>query len=115
MRSLFKRLERKTRLKLVVCGLDGAGKTSCLSAIFAHPGACVADIQPTVGVADEMEATITLKSNKTIHLTVNDVGGSPPCRGLWRFCLPGAAGVVFVMSARDRERLHEAVQVVVIE
>ena len=28
MRSLFNKLGGKTRLKVVVCGLDGAGKTS---------------------------------------------------------------------------------------
>ena len=85
--------------KLVMVGLDGAGKTTILYRLKLGESAPTI---PTIGFNVERVAV-----NGT-DCTVWDVGGQSRLRSLWAHYLQGTDVLVFVVDAQDRERLGEA-------
>ncbi|KAJ8945891.1 hypothetical protein NQ318_002732 [Aromia moschata] len=96
---LFGRYWGRRHARIVMVGLDGAGKTTILYKIKL--GEVVRTI-PTVGFNVE-----TVVRGGT-HLTVWDVGGQEKLRRLWRHYFQNAGGVVFVVDSGDRDRFAEA-------
>jgi len=88
--------------RLLMLGLDGAGKTTTLNHLKTGPSAEVAMTEPTVGFNVE---TVTL--NK-IKFNIWDVGGQDSIRGLWRHYYLGTQGLIFVVDCGDTLRLGEA-------
>eukprot|EP01098_Paradermamoeba_levis_P001232 TRINITY_DN11386_c0_g1_i1.p1 TRINITY_DN11386_c0_g1~~TRINITY_DN11386_c0_g1_i1.p1 ORF type:complete len:177 (+),score=34.64 TRINITY_DN11386_c0_g1_i1:74-604(+) len=89
----------KRELRLLVLGLDGAGKSTILYRLkhgeYINP--C-----PALGSNTE---TIQYKNIKFI---MRDVGGQSKIRHLWCKYFDGTDAVIFVIDANDRERLDEA-------
>lgn len=92
--SLFKKDSR-----IVMLGLDAAGKTTILYKLKLDE--TVSTI-PTIGFNVE-----TVKHSKKVSFTVWDIGGQQKLRPLWRHYLKGADGLIFVVDCFDFSRVDE--------
>uniref|UniRef100_A0A3B5A4K5 ADP-ribosylation factor 1-like n=3 Tax=Ovalentaria incertae sedis TaxID=1489909 RepID=A0A3B5A4K5_9TELE len=97
--SLFKGLFGKKEMRILMVGLDAAGKTTILYKLKL--GEIVTTI-PTIGFNVE---TVEFKN---ISFTVWDVGGQDKIRPLWRHYFQNTQGLIFVVDSNDRERVGEA-------
>ncbi len=97
--SLFKNLFGKKEMRILMVGLDAAGKTTILYKLKL--GEIVTTI-PTIGFNVE---TVEYKS---ISFTVWDVGGQDKIRPLWRHYFQNTQGLIFVVDSNDKERIGEA-------
>ncbi|KAK8799467.1 hypothetical protein WA158_006016 [Blastocystis sp. Blastoise] len=88
--------------RILVVGLDGAGKTTFL---YQFKKDSINDIAPTVGFNCE-----TVEYDKyTLHFW--DIGGEQRMRGLWVHHYSGSQGVLFVVDINQVERFGEVKQV----
>ena len=99
--SVFKRLLSKKEVRILMLGLDGAGKTTILYKLKL--GDNITTI-PTIGFNVE-----TLEY-KNINFTVWDVGGQDKIRRLWRHYYMNTHALIFVVDCNDRDRVDEARQ-----
>jgi len=97
--KLFDRLTAKKDMRILMVGLDAAGKTTILYKLKL--GEVVTTI-PTIGFNVE---TVEYKS---INFTVWDVGGQDKIRPLWRHYYQNTQGLIFVIDSNDRDRIGEA-------
>lgn len=97
-RSLSRYWNRNER-RLLLVGLDGAGKTTIL--YHLRLGKAIASI-PTVGFNVE---TIKYDGYK---LNIWDVGGQDTLRPYWRHHFTGTQGIIFVIDSADDQRLELA-------
>ncbi|KAL6080536.1 Arf GTPase arf1 [Balamuthia mandrillaris] len=91
----------KKDVRILMVGLDAAGKTTVLYKFKL--GELVTTI-PTIGFNVE-----TVKY-KNVHFTVWDVGSQDKIRPLWRHYFQNTHGVIFVVDSNDRERVDEAAE-----
>jgi len=97
--SLFGRLFGKRAIRILMVGLDAAGKTTILYKLKL--GEIVTTI-PTIGF------NVETVEYKNISFTVWDVGGQDKIRPLWRYYFQNTQGLIFVVDSNDRERVNEA-------
>ncbi|XP_034315567.2 ADP-ribosylation factor 4 [Magallana gigas] len=97
--SLFNRLFGKRAMRILMVGLDAAGKTTILYKLKL--GEIVTTI-PTIGF------NVETVEYKNISFTVWDVGGQDKIRPLWRHYFQNTHGLIFVVDSNDRERVEEA-------
>jgi len=97
--SLFNKLFSKTNMRILMVGLDAAGKTTILYKLKL--GEIVTTI-PTIGF------NVETVEYKNICFTVWDVGGQDKIRPLWRHYFQNTQGIIFVVDSNDRERIEEA-------
>lgn len=89
--------QREREMRLLVLGLDGAGKTTVCQRLS---GESIEEVQPTLGFRIQ-----TLKFlDYTLHLW--DVGGQATIRAYWRNYFEGTDGLVFVLDCSDRMRME---------
>ncbi|KAJ7268953.1 ADP-ribosylation factor family-domain-containing protein [Mycena rebaudengoi] len=96
---LLSGLFSKKEMRILMVGLDAAGKTTILYKLKL--GEIVTTI-PTIGFNVE-----TLEY-KNISFTVWDVGGQDKIRRLWNHYFQNTQGIIFVVDSNDRERVLEA-------
>ncbi|CAD0096987.1 unnamed protein product [Aureobasidium vineae] len=84
---LFDRLWGKKEMRILMVGLDAAGKTTILYKLKLG------------------EITVEYKN---IQFTVWDVGGQDKIRPLWRHYFQNTQGIIFVVDSNDRDRVVEA-------
>jgi small GTP-binding protein len=97
--SLFTKLFGKKQMRILMVGLDAAGKTTILYKLKL--GEIVTTI-PTIGF------NVETVEYKNICFTVWDVGGQDKIRPLWRHYFQNTQGLIFVVDSNDRERIVEA-------
>ncbi|EME29575.1 ADP-ribosylation factor [Galdieria sulphuraria] len=97
--KLLSRLFGKKEMRILMVGLDAAGKTTILYKLKL--GEIVTTI-PTIGF------NVETVEYKNISFTVWDVGGQDKIRPLWRHYFQNTQGVIFVVDSNDRERFPEA-------
>ena len=97
--SVFKRLFSKKEMRILMVGLDAAGKTTILYKLKL--GEIVTTI-PTIGF------NVETVEYKNINFTVWDVGGQDKIRPLWRHYYQNTQGIIFVVDSNDRERAEDA-------
>jgi len=97
--SLFNRLFGNQNMRILMVGLDAAGKTTILYKLKL--GEVVTTI-PTIGF------NVETVEYKNISFTVWDVGGQDKIRPLWRHYFTNTQGLIFVVDSNDKERLGEA-------
>ncbi|XP_060535732.1 uncharacterized protein LOC132707799 [Cylas formicarius] len=97
--SVFSRLFSKKPMRILMVGLDAAGKTTILYKLKL--GEIVTTI-PTIGF------NVETVEYKNISFTVWDVGGQTKIRKLWRHYFANTDGVIYVVDSNDRERIAEA-------
>ncbi|XP_031561378.1 ADP-ribosylation factor 6-like [Actinia tenebrosa] len=99
MGSILGKIFRNKEMRILMLGLDAAGKTTILYKLKL--GQSVTTI-PTVGFNVE---TVTYKK---IKFNVWDVGGQDKIRPLWRHYYTGTQGLIFVVDSADHDRIDEA-------
>jgi small GTP-binding protein len=97
--SLFSKLFSKKDVRILMVGLDAAGKTTILYKLKL--GEVVTTI-PTIGFNVE---TIEYKN---INFTVWDIGGQYQIRLLWKHYYQNTHGIIFVVDSSDADRFDEA-------
>lgn len=97
--KMFAGLIGKKDMRILMVGLDAAGKTTILYKLKL--GEIVTTI-PTIGF------NVETVEYKNISFTVWDVGGQDKIRPLWRHYFQNTQGIIFVVDSNDRERIGEA-------
>jgi ADP-ribosylation factor protein 1 len=97
--KLFGRLFGKKEMRILMVGLDAAGKTTILYKLKL--GEVVTTI-PTIGF------NVETVEYKNISFTVWDVGGQDKIRPLWRHYYQNTQGVIFVVDSNDRDRIDDS-------
>eukprot|EP00656_Telonema_subtile_P024465 TRINITY_DN266_c0_g1_i1.p1 TRINITY_DN266_c0_g1~~TRINITY_DN266_c0_g1_i1.p1 ORF type:complete len:179 (+),score=52.65 TRINITY_DN266_c0_g1_i1:223-759(+) len=95
----FSKLVGKKDCRILMVGLDAAGKTTILYKLKL--GEVVTTI-PTIGF------NVETVEYKNIAFTVWDVGGQDKIRPLWRHYYTNTEGIIFVVDSNDRDRIDEA-------
>lgn len=95
----WQRLFGKKEMRILMVGLDAAGKTTILYKLKL--GEVVTTI-PTIGF------NVETVEYKNISFTVWDVGGQDKIRPLWRHYYQNTQGIIFVVDSNDRERIDES-------
>ena len=96
---IFSFLSSKKEYRILMLGLDGAGKTTILYSLKL--GGIVSNFVPTIGFNYE-----TLQY-KNVKLNVWDVGGQDKIRILWKHYFTNAQALMYVVDSSDVERLEE--------
>ncbi|XP_054906154.1 uncharacterized protein LOC129372724 [Poeciliopsis prolifica] len=97
--QIFSRFISKTPVRILMVGLDAAGKTTLL---YKLKLAEVVTTIPTLGF------NVETVEYKNISFTVWDVGGQTIIRPLWRHYYTNTQGLIFVIDSSDSERIKEA-------
>lgn len=95
---IWQRLFGKKEMRILMVGLDAAGKTTILYKLKL--GEVVTTI-PTIGF------NVETVEYKNISFTVWDVGGQDKIRPLWRHYYQNTQGIIFVVDSNDKERIDE--------
>ncbi|CAF0932503.1 unnamed protein product [Adineta steineri] len=90
---------KKNEGRILMCGLDAAGKTTIL---YVSKLGQVDTTIPTIGFNVE---TLTFGN---MCITTWDVGGRDKIRPLWRHYYANTLALIFVVDSNDRERIDEA-------
>merc|ERR1711937_286607 len=96
--KLFAKLGYKKEMRILMVGLDNAGKTTVLYKLKLGE---VVNTIPTIGF------NVETVEYKNISFNVWDVGGQTKIRPLWRHYFQNTQGLIFVVDSNDRERIHE--------
>ncbi|XP_062522740.1 ADP-ribosylation factor 4-like [Corticium candelabrum] len=97
--KLWERLFSSQEMRILMVGLDAAGKTTILYKLKL--GEVVTTI-PTIGF------NVETVQYKNISFTVWDVGGQDKIRPLWRHYFQNTQGLIYVVDSNDRERIQES-------
>ncbi|CAK8576968.1 unnamed protein product [Lathyrus sativus] len=100
-RKLFDTFFGNTEMRVVMLGLDAAGKTTILYKL--HIGEVLSTV-PTIGF------NVEKVQYKNVVFTVWDVGGQEKLRALWRHYFNNTDGLIYVVDSLDRERIGKAKQ-----
>ncbi|XP_028354091.1 ADP-ribosylation factor 2 [Physeter macrocephalus] len=109
--KLFKSLFGKKEMRILMVGLDAAGKTTILYKLKL--GEIVTTIPTIAGLSKWKHLSVPsfnveTVEYKNISFTVWDVGGQDKIRPLWRHYFQNTQGLIFVVDSNDRERVNEA-------
>ncbi|KAG5439775.1 hypothetical protein PCANB_000057 [Pneumocystis canis] len=99
MSKLMNRLFGSKEMRILMLGLDAAGKTTILYKLKLNQSVTTI---PTVGF--NVETVIY----KNVKFNVWDVGGQDKIRPLWRHYYTGTQGLIFVIDSADKDRIDEA-------
>ncbi len=99
-RWLMRKLKTEKKAKILILGLDAAGKTTLTK--YVNTGDFFEGITPTIG------QNIDTINFDGWDITTIDVAGQEQFRFLWDIHYPGSSAVIFVIDAADIERLPEA-------
>jgi len=97
--SLWGRLFGTKEVRVLVLGLDNAGKTTILHRMHSNQ---VVQTVPTLGFEVE---TVQVKN---IKMQVWDLGGQTSIRPYWRCYYPNTNAIIYVVDSMDRDRLTDA-------
>ncbi|KAJ1277699.1 hypothetical protein BS78_04G023500 [Paspalum vaginatum] len=101
LRRLFDSFFSTREMRVVMLGLDAAGKTTILYRL--HMGEVLSTV-PTVGF------NVEKVQYKNVVFTVWDVGGQEKLRSLWKMYLSNSDALIYVVDSLDRERIRDARQ-----
>ena len=97
--TLFDTFFGKKEMRVLMLGLDAAGKTTILYRLKL--GEVVSSV-PTIGF------NVETVEYKNIKFNVWDVGGQTQIRVLWRHYYQNTQGLIFVVDSCDKERMELA-------
>lgn len=97
--ALLSSMFSKKEARIVMVGLDAAGKTTVLYKLKLND---VVTTIPTIGF------NVEKLEYKNLRMTIWDVGGQDRLRPLWRHYYENTNGVIFVVDCCDRARLDKA-------
>ena len=99
--KLWTKLLGKRDVRILMVGLDAAGKTTILYQL--KMGETVKTI-PTIGF------NVETLDYKGLNFTVWDVGGQDKIRVLWKHYYQNTDGLIFVVDSNDRDRIEDAAE-----
>merc|ERR1712241_1303709 len=99
MGTIWARFIGKKEMRILMVGLDAAGKTTILYKLKL--GEVVTTI-PTIGF------NVETVEYKNLSFTVWDIGGQDKIRPLWRHYYQGTNGLIYVVDCNDRDRVEGA-------
>jgi len=102
MGNAFKSLFGRRQTRVLMLGLDNAGKSTVLHTLKTNGSGGDFESVPTVGFAVE---TIKIRN---VTLNVWDVGGQDRIRPLWRHYFIGTDALIYVVDSSDVGRMEEA-------
>eukprot|EP00761_Pharyngomonas_kirbyi_P014965 gb/GECH01014996.1/.p1 GENE.gb/GECH01014996.1/~~gb/GECH01014996.1/.p1 ORF type:complete len:180 (+),score=35.27 gb/GECH01014996.1/:1-540(+) len=94
--KLFSKLFGDTQVKIIIVGLDNAGKTTTLYKL--HLGEVVAT-QPTIG------SNVEEVNYKNIKFQVWDLGGQESLRPTWNLYFANTQALILMVDSTDRDRM----------
>lgn len=97
--SAFASIFGKKDARIVMVGLDAAGKTTVLYKLKLND---VVTTIPTIGF------NVERVEYKNLRMTIWDIGGQDRLRPLWRHYYEGTNGIIFVVDSCDKTRLKIA-------
>ncbi len=100
---LMKNLFKKKKSNILMCGLDGVGKTTILYDLKLK-NRQVPETVPTIGFNVE-----TIAFNK-VMFTIRDVGGQERMRASWANFYGNVNAVIFVVDSADTDRMQETTE-----
>ena len=106
MNALLRVLGLRSEVRVLIAGLDSAGKTTVL--LKLERGAKRLDEH--VATIPTMDFNVKTWAYKGHRFHVWDVGGQDAIRPLWRHHLTGTQALVFVVDSSDHERLRKAAE-----
>jgi ADP-ribosylation factor-like protein 2 len=89
--------QKEKEIRILILGLDNAGKTTILRRLTAES---IDTIEPTLGF------NIKTLDYKSYHLNIWDVGGQKTIRAYWRNYFEKTDGVIWVVDSADVARLE---------
>ena len=96
--TILKKVKSKEKeVRLLILGLDNAGKTTILRKFSGEP---IDKIEPTLGF------NIKTLEHRSYKLNVWDVGGQRTIRAYWRNYFEQTDGLIWVVDSSDRARLE---------
>lgn len=95
--SLFGQLFGKKEIRVLILGLDNAGKTTILYKMYA-PNRVIRTM-PTIGF------NVETVSYKNLNFNVWDLGGQTNIRPYWRCYYANTHAIIYVIDSCDKERL----------
>ncbi|RCK67107.1 ADP-ribosylation factor 6 [Candida viswanathii] len=101
MGSLMSKFFKNREMRILMLGLDNAGKTTILYKLKLGK---TSKTVPTVGFNVE-----TVK-HKNVSFAVWDCGGQERIRPLWRHYFTGTNALIYVVDSLDEDRLEESKQ-----
>ena len=99
--KLYEKLLGMKEARILIFGLDGAGKTSIIYRL--EFGKLVKTI-PTIGF------NVETLNYKGFFIVTWDVGGQDKIRALWRHYYQNTDGLIFVVDSNDPERIEDAAE-----
>eukprot|EP00161_Ancyromonas_sigmoides_P026239 TRINITY_DN902_c2_g1_i1.p2 TRINITY_DN902_c2_g1~~TRINITY_DN902_c2_g1_i1.p2 ORF type:complete len:180 (-),score=73.37 TRINITY_DN902_c2_g1_i1:161-700(-) len=97
--GLLRKIKRKdNECRILLLGLDNAGKTTALKQLSEED---VSHIMPTQGF------NIKSLKHESFKLNVWDIGGQKSIRPYWRNYFDSSDGLIYVIDSTDRRRLEE--------
>ena len=99
--KLWNNLLSKKEIRILMLGLDAAGKTTIL-----HQLGKIGEIKtlPTIGF------NVESLDYKNFNFIVFDIGGADKMRLLFRHYYQNTKGLIFVVDSHDRDRIEEAAE-----
>eukprot|EP00474_Spongospora_subterranea_P010385 CRZ10843.1 hypothetical protein [Spongospora subterranea] len=101
--TIFETLFGGKERRLLILGLDNAGKTTLLNKIH-KPDTPIMSTIPTVGF--NMEHCVV----DNVHIAMWDLGGQTGIRRYWRLYVKNTDAIIYVVDSMDRERFQVAKQ-----
>ena len=95
----------KSEHRVLMVGLDGAGKTTTLQSLARGISACE---KPHLNTLPTLSYSVDELKWRRERLLVWDVGGQDQLRNLWRHFFGHVGCLVFVLDSTDRQRFAEA-------
>ncbi|CAK9822337.1 ADP-ribosylation factor-like protein 2 [Anthophora retusa] len=97
--TVLRKLKQKEKeMRILMLGLDNAGKTTILKRINGEP---IDTISPTLGF------NIKTLEHRGYKLNIWDVGGQKSLRSYWRNYFESTDGLVWVIDSADKRRLED--------
>merc|ERR1712241_645189 len=96
---IWERLVGKQDMRILMVGLDAAGKTTILYKFK------LGEVVTTMGTIGFNVETVEYRN---LSLTVWDVGGQDKIRPLWRYYYQGTNAIIYVVDSNDRDRSEDA-------
>uniref|UniRef100_A0A2K5SFG3 ADP ribosylation factor like GTPase 2 n=1 Tax=Cebus imitator TaxID=2715852 RepID=A0A2K5SFG3_CEBIM len=97
--AILKKMKQKEReVRLLMLGLDNAGKTTILK---KFNGEDIDAISPTLGF------NIKTLEHRGFKLNIWDVGGQKSLRSYWRNYFESTDGLIWVVDSADRQRMQD--------
>ena len=102
--KVFRALFGNTEVRILILGLDGAGKTTIVYKLVSPNEVITTPLVPTIGF------NVETVSYKNVKLQVWDLGGQTNIRPYWRCYYPNTNAIIFVVDSADTDRISIARQ-----